>query len=102
MLSHARGGTICEMNANPQKSLRKIGIERIQKKLREATFFLIHMIQSGRSTRLDPEHDEFYLSAFLSAARSLTNYLERYDQRWRCQWKKGQAERELLDQLRNP
>src|SRR5256885_15095560 len=49
------GGTICEMNANPQKSLRKIGIERIQKKLREAKFFLSYMIQSRRSTRLD--HD---------------------------------------------
>src|SRR5205823_4914079 len=38
-----------------------------QKKLREAKFFLSHMIQSGRSTRLDHEHVEFYLSAFLSA-----------------------------------
>jgi len=101
MLSHALGGgTICEMNANPQKSLRKIGIERIQKKLREAKFFLSHMIQSGRSTRLDHEHVEFYLSAFLSAARSVTNFLEKDDQRWWCQWKKGQADRELLDQMR--
>jgi hypothetical protein len=40
----------------PKKSLRKIGIERIQKKFSEAKFFLSHMMQSARSKRLDHEH----------------------------------------------
>jgi len=101
MLSHARGGTICEMNANPQKSLRKIGIERIQKKLREAKFFLSHDAICAFHC-LDHEHVEFHLSAFLSAARSVTNFLEKDNQRWWCQWKKRQpeADRQLLDQMR--
>jgi len=49
------------MNANPKESLCKIGIERIQKKFREAKFFLSHMMQAARSTRLDHEHVEFNL-----------------------------------------
>src|SRR5437773_9100380 len=89
------------MNANPKQSLCKIGIERIQKKLREAKFFLSHMMQSARSTRLDHEHFEFHLSAFLSAARSVTNFLENNQRAWWSQWKTGRPgdDRQLLNQM---
>ena len=92
------------MNANSQESLRKIGIEfdpKIQKKLREAKFFLSHMMQSARSTRLDHEHFEFHLSAFLSAARSVTNFLENNQRAWWSQWKTGRPgdDRQLLNQM---
>ena len=88
------------MNANPQKSLRKIGIEfepTIQKKLREAKFFLSHMMQSARSARLDHEHFEFYLSAFLSAARSVTDFFERKQKAWWSQWKANRASKSPED-----
>src|SRR5260370_3388561 len=75
----------CEMNANPQKSLPKLD-PKLQKKLREARFFLSHMVHSARSTRLDHEHFEFHLSAFLSSARSVTSFLEDNHRAWWHQW----------------
>ncbi len=69
-------------------------VPKIQKKLREATFFLGHMSQSARSTRLDHDHLEFYLSAFLSAARSVTDFFEH--QAWWSQWKASQSAEEIL------
>jgi len=66
-------------------------VPKIQKKLREAKFFLGHMGQSARSTRLDHEHLEFYLSAFLSAARSVTDFFERKQKAWWSQWKANRA-----------
>jgi len=63
-------------------------VPKIQKKLCEAKFFLNHMMQSARSTRLDHEHLEFYLSAFLSAARSVTDFFEKRNQKaWWSQWR---------------
>jgi len=48
-------------------------IERTQRKLREAQFFLGKLVQEGgRVVRSDPEAFGFYLSALLSAARSVT------------------------------
>ena len=49
-------------------------VPRVQKKFRETKFFFGHMSQSAGSTRLDHDHLEFYLSAFLSAARSVTDF----------------------------
>ena len=87
------------MNA-PQKSRRKsIKFDpTIPKKLREAKFFLGHMMQSARSTRLDHEHFEFYLSAFLSAARSVTTFFEKRNQKaWWSQWKANRASKSPED-----
>ena len=64
---------------------------RTQKKLREATFFLAHLQQE--TTRLpSPESTEaaaFFLSAFLSAARSVTNVLESEAPEVYKDWSKG-------------
>ena len=51
-------------------------IPNTQKKLREAKFFLGHVSKSGRSPQLDREDFDFYLSAFLSAGRSVTLFLQ--------------------------
>jgi hypothetical protein len=74
-------------------------IERTQKKLREAKFFLDHLAQLRGS---DPDDAaEFYLSAFLSAARSVTNVLESEEpiyRQWSPAWQATltEAERQLL------
>src|SRR5436190_19053884 len=71
-------------------------IPKIQKKLCEAKFFLNHMMQSARSTRLDHEHLEFYLSAFLSAARSVTDFFEKRNQKeWWSQWRANRSPDDL-------
>ena len=94
------------MNANPQKSRRKsIKFEpTIPKKLREARFFFNHMRQSAGSTRLDQEHEhfEFYLSAFLSAARSVTSFFEHNQKAWWSQWRANMSpdDRQLLNRMR--
>ena len=72
-------------------------VPKIQKKLCEAKFFLNHMMQSARSTRLDHEHLEFYLSAFLSAARSVTDFFERKQKAWWSQWKANRASKSPED-----
>ena len=77
-------------------------IPKIQKKLCEAKFFLNHMMQSARSTRLDHEHLEFYLSAFLSAARSVTDFFEKRNQEaWWSQWRANRSpdDLQLLNQM---
>jgi hypothetical protein len=53
-------------------------IPRTEAKLREAQFFLEQLasIQGQSIRRKDPEHFAFYLSAFLSAARSVTLALQ--------------------------
>jgi hypothetical protein len=69
----------------------------IEKKLREAKFFLAKMIDHERMAFDDKEPFEFYLSSFLSAGRSVGYYLqhqqkERYGWtektcgRWRQNW----------------
>jgi|SRR3990172_1975455 len=83
-------------------------IEATQRKLREAQFFLRHLIEEGnRSVRDDPDAFGHYLSALLSAARSVTFALqfeekEKYDA-WFSTWSAGRTpeERELLIFLRD-
>jgi hypothetical protein len=78
-------------------------IDATQKKLREARFFLRKLQEETRRvTRNDPEESAFYLSAFLSAARSVTFALqveakEKYD-KWFPGWEAAQSQedRELL------
>jgi hypothetical protein len=81
-------------------------IPKTLRKLREAQFFLGHMrMESAPSTQPDREHFEFYLSAFLSAARSVTGFFEKKNQlkrkAWWSQWKAGipVADRQLLNQM---
>jgi hypothetical protein len=77
-------------------------IPNTQRKLREAKFFLGHVSKAGRSPQLDREDFYFYLSAFLSAGRSVTFALQSeekasYDA-WYSKWCQalGKDERELL------
>ena len=73
-------------------------VAKVSKKLREAKFFLGHMSQSAGSTRLDHDHLEFYLSAFLSAARSVTHFFERKQQKtWWSQWKANRTSKSPED-----
>lgn|SRR2546425_3604492 len=77
-------------------------IPKAQKKLREARFFLGRMSKAVKSTNLEQEDFEFFLSAFLSAGRSVTFFLnvEQADvyKQWFDGWEKAlDAEnRELL------
>jgi hypothetical protein len=72
-------------------------IEATQRKLREANFFLQRLIdERQRFVRNEPEAFQFYLSAFLSAARSVTLALQkeekpRYDA-WFPKWFKRLSE----------
>lgn len=78
-----------------------------ERKLREARFFLDRLIaESKRAVRNEPEALGFYLSAFLSAARSVTFALQheekdRYDA-WFPSWfaQRGVEDQELLNFLK--
>ncbi|MBI3695603.1 MAG: hypothetical protein HY238_12290 [Acidobacteria bacterium] len=66
-------------------------IDVTQRKLREAEFFLWHLVDDGqKAVRNEPEAFGFYLSAFLSAGRSVTFALQyeekaKYD-KWFPHW----------------
>lgn len=83
-------------------------IEATHRKLREARFFLGLLVQErGRPVRTDPEAFGYYLSALLSAARSVTWALQfeekdKYDA-WFSTWLADRTaeERELLAFLKN-
>jgi hypothetical protein len=64
--------------------------ENVEKKLREARFFLNKMIEQEKLAFGDKEPFDFYLSAFLSAARTV-DYRLRHEQEttypaWRKAW----------------
>ena len=78
-------------------------IPNTQKKLRETKFFLGNLSKAARSPHLDREDFDFYLSAFLSAGRSVTLFLQ-YEQKasydiWFMNWCRtlGEGERKLLE-----
>ena len=78
-------------------------IEQTKKKLREAQFFHGHLIrESERFIRPEPEAFDFYLSAFLSAARSITFALQAEEKKkydgWFSSWRASltQEEQNLL------
>jgi hypothetical protein len=56
-----------------------MNVERVEKKLREAQYFLDQMIEKERLAFGDKEPFDFNLSAFLSAARSV-DYPLRHEQ----------------------
>src|SRR5262249_61199057 len=67
-----------------------VKLPNVEKKLREARFFLSKMSESERLAFGDKEHFDFYLSAFLSAARTV-DYRLRHEQGalyppWRATW----------------
>jgi hypothetical protein len=79
-----------------------VGILKTEKKLREAKFFLGWMGNAAKSMDMEREDFEFYLSAFLSAGRSVTFVLQvgdkaRYDA-WFPGWKSAlpDSDQELL------
>jgi len=78
-----------------------MNIEGVEKKLREARFFLGKMIDHERMAFRDKEPFDFYLSAFLNAGRTV-DYRLRYEQaavypNWRIGWDAShQAEQALI------
>jgi hypothetical protein len=67
-----------------------MNIDRVEKKLREARFFLTKMREHERMAFSDKEPFDFYLSAFLSAARTV-DYRLRHEKAgiytsWRTIW----------------
>jgi len=78
-----------------------MNIEGVEKKLREARFFLDKMIDHERMAFRDKEPFDFYLSAFLNAGRTV-DYRLRYEQaavypNWRIGWDAShQAEQALI------
>ena len=80
-------------------------LEFAQKKLREAQFFFRHLAAESRRVVVpEPEAFDFYLSAFLSSARSVEHALH-YEKKkefnlWFQQWAAhNQSEYEFLDQM---
>ena len=51
-------------------------IDRTRRKLREARFFCDHLLKEKQSNSFDSERFGFYLSAFLSASRSVQDVLK--------------------------
>jgi hypothetical protein len=80
-------------------------IERTQRRLRQARFFYQHLLNEHQQTtfRHDPEAFEFYFSAFIQAARSITWTLgnEQADKwkAWKPNWEANRTpeEQKLLD-----
>jgi hypothetical protein len=75
-------------------------IENVQKKLRETEFFLAKMREQEDRAFGDKEPFDFYLSAFLSAARSV-DYRLRHEQKavyetWREQWNDAHRKEDAL------
>jgi hypothetical protein len=65
-------------------------IDAAQKKLREARFFLIHLeLENRRTVRNEPEAFDYFISAFVSAARSVTFALQAEEKAKYDQWFSG-------------
>jgi len=80
-------------------------IEATQKKLGEAKFFLRHLETEAKKPNSDREVFRYYLSAFLSASRSITWFLQKenkplYDSSYQA-WKQRLEERDgkLLEDM---
>jgi hypothetical protein len=67
-----------------------LNIEAVEKKLREADFFLKKMIKHDRMASRAKEPFDFYLSAFLNAGRSVDWRLQHEQETiypsWRIRW----------------
>lgn len=80
-------------------------MQRVQKKLREARFFLAHLSEQSKRAFGGTEPLDFYLSAFLNAARCVEYMLHRRDGGkyglFRDQWiQQCPPERSLIDFMR--
>jgi hypothetical protein len=71
----------------------------LQRKLRESEFFIIKMEDRAAQPIGNYEEFDFYLSAFLSATRSITDQLSRNHKAWFARWRASRNEREnrLID-----
>jgi hypothetical protein len=73
-------------------------IEKTQRRLRQAQFFYRHLLNPRHSTKGDPEAFEFYFSAFIQAARSVTwtpgNEEPEKWEAWKQKWEPKQTEEE--------
>jgi hypothetical protein len=82
-----------------------VDLSRVTKKLRETEFFLDKMKRHEGGTSADElERFDFYLSAFLSAARTVTYRLQHEQQNyksWRPGWdaRQSEADRALIKYL---
>jgi hypothetical protein len=80
-------------------------IPKIQKKLREAEFFFRHVCDKNRALSLESEELEFFLSAFLSAGRSVIGFFyEKQNKQyrpWFHEWKMAltDGDRKLLNEM---
>ena len=90
-----------------RKARKKIKFALIEDKLAEADFFLGHLkhekLLQARPNKTAPEHFRYYLSAFMTAARSVTKLIERSGQQsWQEQLKDAEkALHALATKLRN-
>lgn len=78
-------------------------LDIMQKKLRESCYFLGKMNLISQRTVGDPEEFQFLLSAFLSASRSIPDFIENKEYgKWLDNWKndKGDDAKELLELMR--
>jgi hypothetical protein len=76
----------------------EMDLVRVQRKIAEAHFFLRHMIEQERRLVGDRESFDYYLSAFLSAGRTV-DYRLRHAQKatypeWRTGWDTGLSPQE--------
>jgi hypothetical protein len=82
-----------------------VQISKIQKKLREAKFFFRHVCDKNRALNLESEELEFFLSAFLSAGRSVIGFFcEKQNKQyrpWFREWRMALTggDRKLLNEM---
>ena len=78
---------------------------KTQRKLREAKFFLQHLEAEARKPNSDPEVFQHYLSAFLSASRSITFFIQKENKPlyessfWAWKQSLEERDRKLLDDM---
>ncbi len=73
----------------------------IRKKLREAIFFFRHLSNQKKALDLEAEDVEFFLSAFLTAGRSVTGLFYKDCRSWFLDWKMAldDCDRKFVDDM---
>jgi len=80
-------------------------IRYLHKKLREAQFFCRHICDKQNLSDLESEKIEFFLSALLSAGRTLVGYVRKTakqhkkNEHWYKEWESADSDRKLLQQM---
>jgi hypothetical protein len=79
------------------------GIEKAQRRLRQARFFYEHLLNPRTSIKGNPEAFRFYFSAFIQTARTITWTIKTEEkkkwQEWEPKWRaeRSNEEQKLLD-----